>query len=160
MESRTAIDRYDRALAMAGQESRWGVREARVLAGMGESYYWLADYPAATEALTRAVALAEIQPDPFALALATRYLGDIAINFEGDVDKAERLLSRSLIAADGRGCSQAGSRGRGKDLTKLRRSGGALWPSSTRRIIGLASAHSPHCRSTAANCTIPRARCS
>ncbi len=107
MESRTAIDRYDRALAMAGQESRWGVREARVLAGMGESYYWLADYPAATEALTRAVALAEIQPDPFALALATRYLGDIAINFEGDVDKAERLLSRSLIAAEELGDSWA-----------------------------------------------------
>ena len=107
MESRTAIDRYERALAMAGHESRWGVREARILAGMGESYYWLADYPAATEALSRAVALGETQPDPFALALATRYLGDIAINFEGDVDKAERLLSRSLLAAEELGDSWA-----------------------------------------------------
>ena len=43
MESRTAIDRYERALAIAGPESRWGVREARILAGMGDSYYWLAD---------------------------------------------------------------------------------------------------------------------
>src|SRR5438094_772614 len=36
----------------------------------------------------------------FALALALRFLGDIAINFEADVDKAERLLSRSLLAAE------------------------------------------------------------
>ncbi|TMC83272.1 MAG: hypothetical protein E6J08_03245, partial [Chloroflexi bacterium] len=107
MESRTAIDRYERALAIAGPESRWGVREARILAGMGESYYWLADYPAATQALNRSVELGEAQADPFALALATRYLGDIAINFEGDVDKAERLLSRSLVAAEELGDSWA-----------------------------------------------------
>ncbi|TMF12186.1 MAG: tetratricopeptide repeat protein [Chloroflexi bacterium] len=100
MESRSAIDRYQRALTLAGPEARWGVREARVLAGMGEAHYWLAEYPPATLALNRAVELGEAHQDAFALALALRFLGDIAINFEADVDKAERLLSRSLLAAE------------------------------------------------------------
>ena len=100
MEIRSAIDRYDRALVMAGPEKSWGVREARILAGMGEARYWLGEYRSSTEALTRAVALAEAHDDLFALALALRFLGDIAINFEGDVDKAEKLLNRSLAAAE------------------------------------------------------------
>jgi class 3 adenylate cyclase/tetratricopeptide (TPR) repeat protein len=107
MESRTAIDRYERALALAGPEERWGVREARVLAGIGESRYWLGEYAAATQALNRAVALGEQNQDAFALALALRFLGDIAINFEADVDRAERLLNRSLAAAERLGDSWA-----------------------------------------------------
>ena len=99
MESRSAIDRYERALAMAGPEERWGVREARVLAGMGESQYWLGDYPAAIASLSRAVVLADEFDDAFALALATRFLGDIAINYEADVDKAAQLHEQSLAAA-------------------------------------------------------------
>jgi len=100
MESRTAIDRYERALALAGAKERWQVREARVLAGKGESHYWLGEYSAATLALTRAVELGEKHDDAFALALALRFLGDVAINFEADVDKAERLLQRSVAAAE------------------------------------------------------------
>jgi tetratricopeptide (TPR) repeat protein len=100
MEIRSAIDRYARALFMAGPEERWGAREARVLAGMGEARYWLGEYVPATEALNRAVHLAEATEDMFALALALRFLGDIAINYEADVDKAERLLGRSLEAAE------------------------------------------------------------
>jgi len=100
MESRSAIDRYERALAMAGPEEMWAAREARVLAGKGESHYWLGEYPAASLALSRAVELGERHHDPFSLALALRFLGDIAINFEADVDKAERLLTRSLEAAE------------------------------------------------------------
>ena len=100
MESRSAVDRYERAMAMAGPEERWSVREARILAGMGEAHYWLAEYPAATTALQRAVALGEAHHDPFALALALRFLGDIAINFEADVEKAEQLLNRSVRAAE------------------------------------------------------------
>ena len=95
-----AIDRYVRALALAGPEAQWQVREARILAGVGEAHYWLAEYPAATLALNRAVTLGETHQDAFALALALRFLGDIAINFEADVDKAEKLLSRSLLAAE------------------------------------------------------------
>ena len=57
MESRTAIDHYERALAMAGPEDAWGVREARALAGIGEARYWLGEYPAARDVLERAVEL-------------------------------------------------------------------------------------------------------
>jgi class 3 adenylate cyclase/tetratricopeptide (TPR) repeat protein len=100
MESRSAIDYYGRALAIAGPEERWTVREARALAGVGEAHYWLGEYPAATEALERAVALGTETDDTFALALALRFLGDIAINVDADLDKAEELLDRSLDAAE------------------------------------------------------------
>jgi tetratricopeptide (TPR) repeat protein len=99
MESRTAIDYYRRALSMAGPEERWGIREGRALAGMGEARYWLSEYPAAVEALDRAVGLGRTTGDAFTLALALRFLGDIAINVEGDLDKAERLFDGSLDAA-------------------------------------------------------------
>jgi tetratricopeptide (TPR) repeat protein len=100
MEGRSAIDFYDRSLAMSGPDGRWGVREARVLAGLGEAHYWLGEYPAATAALERSVALATVHDDALALAHALRFLGDIAINVEADVDKAEALLNRSLSAAE------------------------------------------------------------
>src|SRR5947209_8266438 len=100
MESRSAIDRYQRGLVMAGPEELWGAREARILAGQGEAHYWLGEYEAARLALERAVELGDENDDPSALALALRFLGDIAINFEGDVDKAERLLARSVEAAE------------------------------------------------------------
>jgi class 3 adenylate cyclase/tetratricopeptide (TPR) repeat protein len=99
MESRSAVDFYRRAIAMAGPEERWDVREARALAGTGEAHYWLGEYPAASEALARAVALAEEHDDAWALALALRYQGDIAINVDRDIDKAEELLANSLAAA-------------------------------------------------------------
>ena len=107
MESRSAVDRYKRALMLAGPELFWGVREARVLAGMGESLYWLGDYSEAREALERAVIVAEARGDDSALSLALRFLGDIAINFEGDLDKGERLLQRSLYASEQLGDSWA-----------------------------------------------------
>jgi class 3 adenylate cyclase/tetratricopeptide (TPR) repeat protein len=100
MESRSAIDRYQRSLALSGPPTGWGVREARVNAGLGEAYYWLGEYRPAVEALELAVELAEAHDDAFALALALRFRGDIAINFEGDLDKAEGLLQRSLAAAE------------------------------------------------------------
>jgi class 3 adenylate cyclase/tetratricopeptide (TPR) repeat protein len=99
-ESRSAIDYYQRALALGGPEERWAVREARALAGMGEAHYWLGEYPAATEALDRAVALGAELDDAFTLALALRFLGDIAINVEADLERAEALLDRSLAAAE------------------------------------------------------------
>jgi tetratricopeptide (TPR) repeat protein len=37
--------------------------------------------------------------DAFSLALALRFLGDIALNIEGDLDKAEELFAGSLAAA-------------------------------------------------------------
>ena len=99
-ESRPAIDYYRRALALCGPSDRWGVREARALAGMGEAHYWLGEYPAATEALDRAVVLGAEVDDAFTLALALRFLGDIAINVDADLERAEALLDRSLAAAE------------------------------------------------------------
>jgi tetratricopeptide (TPR) repeat protein len=99
MESRSALEYYSRALAMAGPEDTWGVREARALAGTGEAHYWLGEYPAASQALARAVQLGERFDDPWTLTLALRYEGDIAINVDGDLDEAERLLADSLAAA-------------------------------------------------------------
>jgi tetratricopeptide (TPR) repeat protein len=98
MENRSALARYRRALALAGE--RWGVREARVLAGMGEAFYWLGEYPAATEVLERAVELGTRLGDDWTLALALRFLGDISINVAADVDAADTLLERSLEAAE------------------------------------------------------------
>jgi class 3 adenylate cyclase/tetratricopeptide (TPR) repeat protein len=100
MESRTAIEYYERALALAAPEERWGVREGRALAGIGEARYWLGEYPAATRALEQAVELGTETGDAFTLALGLRFLGDIAINVEADLDKAEDLLARSLAAAE------------------------------------------------------------
>jgi class 3 adenylate cyclase/tetratricopeptide (TPR) repeat protein len=99
MESLSAVEYYERALAMAGPESSWETREARALAGMGEAHYWLGEYPAASLALARAVELGEKFDDAWTLALALRYQGDIAINVDGDLDKAEQLLADSLAAA-------------------------------------------------------------
>jgi class 3 adenylate cyclase/tetratricopeptide (TPR) repeat protein len=99
MESRSAVDYYERALAMAGPESSWGAREGRALAGTGEAHYWLGEYPAASQALARAVELGEKFDDAWTLTLALRYQGDIAINVDRDLDKAERLLADSLAAA-------------------------------------------------------------
>jgi class 3 adenylate cyclase/tetratricopeptide (TPR) repeat protein len=100
MESRSAVDLYQRALALAGPQDRWGVREAQALAGLGEARYWLAEYPAATEALERAVEIGTRLGDPFTRALALRFLGDIAINVQADLDRAEELFAGSLTAAE------------------------------------------------------------
>ena len=100
MENRSALDRYRRALALAGEGSLWGVREARVLAGMGEAFYWLGEYPGATEVLEQAVDLATRLDDDVALSLALRFLGDISINVAADLDLAERQLAGALEAAE------------------------------------------------------------
>jgi tetratricopeptide (TPR) repeat protein len=99
MESRSAVERYRRALALAPEDG-WGVPEARALAGTGEALYWLGEYALASEALERAVQLGERLDDRWTLALALRFLGDIAINVHADVDEAERLLGRALEAAE------------------------------------------------------------
>jgi tetratricopeptide (TPR) repeat protein len=100
MESRSAVEYYERCLALSGEEDRWGVREARALAGMGEALYWLGEYPAARGRAEHAVALGNELDDRFALALALRFLGDIALNVEADVAKAEELFGRSLAYAE------------------------------------------------------------
>jgi class 3 adenylate cyclase/Tfp pilus assembly protein PilF len=100
MENRGAVDYYGRALALAGDEDRYGVREARVLAGLGEARYWLGEYPAAVEVLDRAVELGTALQDDWTLTHALRFLGDIANNVDGDLERAEAYLERSLEAAE------------------------------------------------------------
>jgi tetratricopeptide (TPR) repeat protein len=97
MESRVAIDLYDRGLAMAGPEDAWGEREALILAGMGEARYWLGEYDAAEATLLRAMDVGEEEAGP--TSLAKRFLADIALNIRGDPDRAERLFDGALRAA-------------------------------------------------------------
>lgn len=100
MENRSAVDYYERALVLMDPNREPGVQEAGVLAGMGESRYWLGEYPAGTDALERAIELGNTLQDDRTLAHALRFLGDIAINVEADLDRAEELLKRSLVAAE------------------------------------------------------------
>ena len=100
MESRRAVERYGRALALAGDPERWGAREARALAGIGEARYWLSDFPGASEALARAEQLGLQSGDDEALAVALRFLGEIVLNVDTDTARAEELHARSLQAAE------------------------------------------------------------
>jgi class 3 adenylate cyclase/tetratricopeptide (TPR) repeat protein len=97
MESRSAIDLYERALAMAGPEDEWGEQEALILAGMGEARYWLGEYEAAEETLRRAIEVGAEEAGP--TSLAKRFLADIALNIHGDPDRAEELFEGALRAA-------------------------------------------------------------
>jgi class 3 adenylate cyclase/tetratricopeptide (TPR) repeat protein len=97
MESRTAIDLYERALALSGPERAWGVPEARILSAVGESRYWLGDYDDAERTLDRALDLGG--DDEWTKALALRFLADIALNVREDLDRAEELFDRALRAA-------------------------------------------------------------
>jgi tetratricopeptide (TPR) repeat protein len=97
MESRTAIEMYDRALALADPEASWGVREARLLAGIGEARYWLGEFDAATASLEKALSLGP--EDAWVRTRASRFLGDISLNYRGDVDAAEGFFQQALAAA-------------------------------------------------------------
>jgi class 3 adenylate cyclase/tetratricopeptide (TPR) repeat protein len=96
-ESRAAIDRYQHALALAGPEDEWGVREARVLCGMGEAQYWLGEFPASRATLERALAYAP--DDIWTQSFAHRFLGDVALNTDGEIERAEEHFDRALAAA-------------------------------------------------------------
>ncbi len=100
MESRAAVELYERSLVMAGLEDGWGTREARALAGIGEARYWLAEYDAARAALSRAEELAERTGDDWALSLALRFQGDIVLNTDRDLGRASDLFERALAAAE------------------------------------------------------------
>lgn len=97
MESRTAIDRYERALTLAGREEHWAAREARVLCGIGEAQYWLGDFKEGRATLERALRVAP--DDTWTRCFAHRFIGDIAMNIDGDMAQAEEHLEHSLRAA-------------------------------------------------------------
>ncbi|MDH5224947.1 MAG: AAA family ATPase [Actinomycetota bacterium] len=98
MESRSAADMYERALAMAGPEERWGDREAWILSVLGEARYWLGEFEAAEPPLRRALSLGGASSDRVA-SHASRFLADITHTIHGDDEAAEALFDRSLLAA-------------------------------------------------------------
>ena len=98
IESRSAAELYERALALAGPDESWGEREARILGTLGEARYWLGEFDLAETALQRALAIGEGSSDRVA-AHASRFLADITLTIHGDAAEAEALFERSLVAA-------------------------------------------------------------
>ncbi len=97
IESRAAVDLYGRALALAGPESVWGVRESWIVSMLGEARYWLGDFDEAEARFRKAMALAE--GDDRVTAHAARFLADITLTIRGDDALAAGLFERSLEAA-------------------------------------------------------------
>jgi class 3 adenylate cyclase/tetratricopeptide (TPR) repeat protein len=97
MESRTAIDLYQRALDLAGPERSWGKREARILAGIGEARYWLGEFEQAHSDLTKALETAG--EDAWSRTHALRFMADITLNVRADVALATSLFEQALAAA-------------------------------------------------------------
>jgi tetratricopeptide (TPR) repeat protein len=83
---------------MAGPQDDWGVEEARILAGMGESRYWLGEYEDAEATLT--LSLERAGDDAWARGLAGRFLADITLNIHADIDRAEEMFRGALGAAE------------------------------------------------------------
>jgi class 3 adenylate cyclase/tetratricopeptide (TPR) repeat protein len=94
---RAAEDVYQRALDLSGPTKTWSLREARILASLGETRYWLGEFERAGRALERALELGD--GDAAVRAQAGRYLGDIELSIRGNVDRAEDLLGEALKAA-------------------------------------------------------------
>jgi class 3 adenylate cyclase/tetratricopeptide (TPR) repeat protein len=97
MEWWAAIEVYDQALALAGPRDLWGEREARILSGIGEARYWLGEFEPARDLLLRALDLGG--GSPWVRAQAARFLGDVALNVDGDVDRAADLFDQAEAAA-------------------------------------------------------------
>lgn len=98
IESRTAEDLYERALALAGPERIWGIREAWVLSRLGEARYWLGEFEPSARALARALELGG-EEIPAVSAHASRFLGDIVLTIRGEPDAAAGLFEQALGAA-------------------------------------------------------------
>jgi tetratricopeptide (TPR) repeat protein len=98
VESRAAVELYERALALAGPVETWGEREARILANMGESRYWLGEFDDAEAALRRALELGGDTSD-VVCAKASRFLGDITLTLRSDDREATALFERALEAS-------------------------------------------------------------
>ena len=98
---RAAEEDYQRALELAGPERGWGLREARILASLGEIRYWLGEFEPAVPVLERALKLGD--GDLAVRAQASRFLGDIELSILGDAKRAAELLDDALEAARGLG---------------------------------------------------------
>jgi class 3 adenylate cyclase/predicted ATPase len=92
-----AADLYERALALAGPEASWGVREARICSMLGETLYWRGEFERAEELLRRALAMAPASDE--IAAHAARFLADVMLTVRGDDSLATALFERALEAA-------------------------------------------------------------
>jgi class 3 adenylate cyclase/tetratricopeptide (TPR) repeat protein len=97
IESRAAVDLYERALALAGPEEHWQVREAWIVGMLGEARYWLGDFDEAESRLRKAMLLAD--GDDRVTSHAARFLADITMTIRGDDHLATGLFERSLMSA-------------------------------------------------------------
>jgi class 3 adenylate cyclase/tetratricopeptide (TPR) repeat protein len=97
IESRAAIDLYERALALAGPESGYGPREAWILSAIGEAGYWLGEFDAAADALSRALEIG--RDDTRIRAHASRYLADIYLTVRAEGSRSAELFAESLAAS-------------------------------------------------------------
>jgi class 3 adenylate cyclase/tetratricopeptide (TPR) repeat protein len=97
MESRTALDLYQRALSLSGPEHDWGEDEAKALSAIGEARYWLGDYREASAAFAKAMRVDG--SSAWVRAHAGRFRGDIALNVDADPDRATVLFEEALAAA-------------------------------------------------------------
>lgn len=97
IESRAAVELYERALSLAGPEDMWGAREAWIVTMLGEARYWLGEFDAAEDLFNRAATLGA--GDDVVVAHASRFLADITLTIRGDDHLASALFERSLEAA-------------------------------------------------------------
>ena len=97
IESRAAVDLYERALSLAGPESGWGVREAWIVGMLGEARYWLGDFDEAEARFRKAMTLGA--GDDRVISHAARFLADVTLTIRGDDSLAAGLFDRSLEAA-------------------------------------------------------------
>ncbi|MGZ8571692.1 MAG: hypothetical protein ACXWW5_05650, partial [Actinomycetota bacterium] len=98
IESRTAADLFQRALALAGPEEEWGAREAWIEAMLGEARYWLGEFDQAEDSLRKALGMAAAD-DNRVIAHASRFLAEITLMIRGDTALAAVTFERSLEAA-------------------------------------------------------------
>ena len=98
IESRSAADLYERALALSGPSEGWGDREAWILSRLGESRYWLGEFDPAEAVFHQALAVGGDRSDGVC-AHASRFLADIMLTIRGDGAQAEQLFERALAAA-------------------------------------------------------------
>ncbi len=98
VESRSAADMYERALALSAAEAEWGEREAWILSMIGETRYWVGEFAQAEGAFWRALEVAGGGSDRVT-AHACRFLGDMAVTIHGDTVGATGLFERAIDAA-------------------------------------------------------------
>ena len=99
LESRSAADLFERALALCGPENDWDEAQAGYLASLGEARYWLGEFDAAEEAFGRALAIAGDRSDRVC-ADASRFLADIVLMVRGDEPRASHLFDDALEASN------------------------------------------------------------